>query len=240
MHTKLSSAQLKAISKGQLLGKYGSAISAELAAGAILFAASLLCSALTDRSTAAGLVISYLIMLILELLDGIFTVGLTRFYLNLVCSRPYPVADVFYGFRVHADKAIIIRFLLSLMQFLCILPSILCSFVYARTESAVAFLFCSITIVCGCIGIVVLSLIYSQVYYIMLDFPAYTAKQIMRTSRNVMKGHKARLFYLGVTLIPYYLLSFLSCGIALFWVIPFQKTLLTNFYLDLMHRDYTV
>ena len=74
----------------------------------------------------------------------------------------------------------------------------------------------------------------------MLDFPAYTAKQIMRTSRNVMKGHKARLFYLGVTLIPYYLLSFLSCGIALLWVIPFRKTLLTNFYLDLMHRDYTV
>lgn len=240
MNTKLSSAQLKAISKGQLLGRYGSAISAELSAGIILFAASLFCSALTDRSTAAGLVISYLIMLILELLYGIFTVGLTRFYLNLICNRPHPVTDIFYGFRVHADKAIIVRFLLSLMQFLCLIPCMLCSFFYARTENAVAFLLSSIMTICGCTGIVILSLLYSQVYYIMLDFPAYTAKQVMRTSRSIMKGNKARLFYLCVTLIPYYLLSFLSCGIALFWVIPFQRTLFANFYLDLMHREYSV
>lgn len=240
MNTKLSSAQLKAISKGQLLGRYGSAISAELAAGAILFAASLLCSSLTDQSTAAGLIVSYLIMLILDLLGGIFTVGLTRFYLNLICGRPYPITDVFYGFRSHADKAIAVRFFLMLMQFLCMLPFILCSFLYIRTESAVVFLLCSITTVCGGVFIVILSLLYSQVYYVMLDFPAYTAKQVMRTSRNIMKGNKARLFYLCVTLIPYYLLSLLSCGIALFWVIPFQKTLFANFYLDLMHREYTV
>ena len=52
-----------------------------------------------------------------------------------------------------------------------------------------------------------------------------------------MKGHKGRLFYICVTLIPYYLLGFLSCGIALFWVIPYTKVILTNFYLDLVHAQ---
>lgn len=240
MNTKLSSAQLKAISKEQLLGKYGPAISAELAVGALLFAASLVCSVLTDQSSIAGIIISYLIMLILELLGGVFNVGLTRFYLNLVCRRPFPVADIFYGFRSHADKAIAVRFLILLMQLFCMLPFLLCTFAYSQTENAVVFLFGSIAAAAGGIAAVFLSLIYSQVYYIMLDFPTYTSKQLLQTSRRIMKGHKGRLFYLSVTLIPYYLLSLLSCGIALFWVTPFQKVLFTNFYLDLMHREYAV
>ena len=91
--------------------------------------------------------------------------------------------------------------------------------------------------VIGGIIYVIVSLLYSQAYYIMLDFPGYSVRQIMSGSRNIMKGHKGRLFYICVTLIPYYLLGFLSCGIALFWVIPYTKVILTNFYLDLVHAQ---
>ena len=46
----------------------------------------------------------------------------------------------------------------------------------------------------GLTGTVVLSLQYSQSFYILLDFPEFTALQCLRFSREVMKGNKARLF----------------------------------------------
>ena len=94
--------------------------------------------------------------------------------------------------------------------------------------------------VIGGILYVYIILLYSQAYYIMLDFPGYSTRQIMSTSRRIMKGNKGRLFYMVVTLIPYYLLAFLSCGIAMLWISPYMETSLTNFYLDLMHREYAV
>ncbi len=239
MNTRLSSAQLKSISKGQLLGKYASAISAQLVTSVILFGASMLCTAFADQSTVAGLAILWLISLIIDIIGGIFDVGLTRFYLNLVCNRPYRTSDVFYGFRRHADKAIKVRFLVLMMQLLCMLPCFICSLTYNRIQSSALFLLWSILTVIGCVFATYISLLYSQVYYIMLDFPAHTARQIMSASRSIMKGHKGRLFYIGVSLIPYYLAAFLSCGIALLWVTPYKSVVFTNFYLDLMHREYS-
>lgn len=234
MNQHLSSARLKAIAREQLLGHYGTAISAEMAALSIMFAASIICSALTDQTSAAGIVISYIISFILEMINGIFLFGLTRFYLNLICGQPCRAADIFYGFGSHADKAIAVRFFQLLLDTICILPALLCLFLYTAKQTAWAFLLFCIFGVIGGIGTVIITLMYSQAYYIMLDFPSYSVKQVMSSSRRIMNGNKARLFYIAVSFIPYYLLSLLSCGIAMLWVVPYRKTVFTNFYLDLM------
>jgi len=231
----LSSAQLKALSREQLLGNYGVAIGAQFTVGIITSFASMLCTFLTDQSTLAGLILSYAILFVLEVLSGIFLAGLTRFYLNLVCSCPYSIADVFSAFRFHADRAIAVRFFMVLMELIAMTPCIVLAYLTGNNESSVLFLAFCIFAVIGGILCVFIELFYSQAYYIMLDFPGYTVRQIMSGSRHMMKGHKGRLFYICVTLIPYYLLGFLSCGIALLWVIPYTKVLRTNFYLDLIH-----
>ena len=241
MNQKLSVAQLKSVARGQLLGRYGIAIGADVTANGIIVIVSLLCSALTTQNqTTAGAVIAFLITLLLDILSGIFLLGLARFYLNLVCSRPLSVMDVFYGFRHHTDKALITRALIVLMELIVMLPFLVCTAFYRARESSVLFLFSCITLVIGGILYVYIILLYSQAYYIMLDFPGYSTRQIMSTSRRIMKGNKGRLFYMVVTLIPYYLLAFLSCGIAMLWISPYMETSLTHFYLDLMHREYAV
>lgn len=237
MNQNLSSSQLKSLAKGQLLGKYGAAVSAEVSAGLILLSVSFFCSALTDQSSGAGMILSALISLMIDSLSGILLVGLARFYLNMVCGRPFMAADIFYGFRTHADKAIAVRFVLCVIELLCMAPALLCLFFYLQSTSSVLFLCFSVFAVLGSIALIYFTLTFSQVYYIMLDFPAYSFRQIMHTSHEIMRGHRCRLFYLTVTLIPYYLAAFLSCGIALLWVIPYRKTIYTNFYLDLMHRQ---
>lgn len=241
MNQKLSVAQLKSISRGQLLGNYGIAIGADVTANGIIFFVSLLCSTLTAQNqTVAGTMITFLITLILDILNGIFLLGLARFYLNLVCRRPCSVTDVFYGFRYHTNKALITRALIVIMELIVMIPFVVCTAFSGTRESSVLFLFSCITLVIGGILYIYIMLLYSQVYFIMLDFPGYSSRQIMSTSRRIMRGNKGRLFYMVVTLIPYYLLAFLSCGIALLWINPYLETTLTNFYLDLMHREYAV
>jgi len=235
MSTGLSSAQLKAVSRGQLLGKYKTAIAAELAVNCIIIFATLLCTKWTDQTTLAGYVLGYLITFILQVLAGILYVGLTRFYLNLVCGGPLHISDIFSGFRFHTNRAIALRFFLSLIQLACLLPASCYPFYGGSGSPETYVLFCFFLVV-GCGIDIFLSIMFSQVYFILLDFPAYTTRQVMKTSRELMKGHKARFFYICVSLLPYYLLSLLSCGIALIWVIPYERVLFTNFYLDLMHR----
>ncbi len=237
MNTKLSSGQLKSLAKGQLLGKYGAAISTELAVGVLLFLFSFICSLGSDGTSTLGQIFSFLISLVLEIFSGIFIMGLARFYLNLACGHPYSTGDAFSGFRSHPDRIIAVKTFTLIVELLCFIPGILCAFLYSRLQSAVCFLIMSIFMVIGGVLYAYFSLTYSQVYYMMSDFPEYTARKLLAASRRVMKGHKGRLFYIEISLLPYYLAGICSCGVAFLWILPFKHTLETDFYLDLMHRQ---
>ena len=53
-------------------------------------------------------------------------------------------------------------------------------------------------------------------------------------SRRIMKGHRARLFYIQVSFLPLALLCMFTMGIGLLWLYPYMNSTLTHFYLDLM------
>ena len=79
-------------------------------------------------------------------------------------------------------------------------------------------------------------ILYSQVYFIMLDFPEMSASECLRYSRRLMKGNKIRYLYLMLSFIPLMLLGFLTCCIGLLFVIPYMNTTYSNFYLELMSK----
>ena len=93
-----------------------------------------------------------------------------------------------------------------------------------------------------CVAIVVivmLSLTYSQAFYLMYDFPQYTVKQLLRTSRRKMKGNKGRFFYMNVSFIPLILLGILSFGIGFLWIEPYITSAQTEFFMDVMQNRST-
>ena len=53
----------------------------------------------------------------------------------------------------------------------------------------------------------------------------------------MMKGHKFDLFYLYLSFIGWFLLSFLTLGIGFFWLIPYMYTAQAAFYED-VKADY--
>ncbi|MDE6221345.1 MAG: DUF975 family protein [Lachnospiraceae bacterium] len=97
-----------------------------------------------------------------------------------------------------------------------------------------------IMFVCAVISLI-LTLPFFPAFYMILDFPNWSATTILKKSFEVMNGNKLRLFLLYAGFIPAFLLSLFTCGITLIWVIPYMNMALTNFYLDIMSvRNKTV
>ncbi len=53
----------------------------------------------------------------------------------------------------------------------------------------------------------------------------------------MMKGNKWRLFCLKFSFIGWVLLSFLTFGILLFWVMPYIEVTMAKFYLSLLPEE---
>ena len=224
MDRHASSAELKAKAKGQMLGKYGTLVPAFLVVEAIMVTINFLATFSLDTRAMTGLTIQFVIECLLQLLAGIFIAGQTYMYLNVSCGGNIKISDV------------LIQLLQLLLCLVFFIPLFICLGVFAFTDSSlsVMLLLISITFCIGLVGSTIISLQYSQSYFVMLDFPDFTAVQCLRYSREIMKGNKARRFYLGVSFIPLYLLGLLTCCIGLLFVTPYANTTFSNFYLELM------
>jgi uncharacterized membrane protein len=154
--------------------------------------------------------------------------------MNFSTGRPFATSDIFYGFHGHQNTGILIALVQVGIAFVSLIPFIISIVFWYLTKSAFLYPVIALTIIAGVVFAYVLLLTISQSFYIAVDFPDYTIKQIFSMSRRIMKGHRARLFYIHVSFIPLALLTLLSFGIGLLWFQPYMNNTLTHFYLDLM------
>lgn len=81
---------------------------------------------------------------------------------------------------------------------------------------------------------------YSQAYLIYKDHADHpntekvSAINCITESRELMDGHKGRLFALDLSFIGWYLIGFLTLGIGFLWITPFTTAARTAFYNDLV------
>ena len=83
------------------------------------------------------------------------------------------------------------------------------------------------------IGGIILSYAYHMVPFLMRDYPELGAREALKLSREMMKGYKWDLFVLQFTFLGWIILSILTCGIGLLWLIPYMTTTEAHFYQDL-------
>ena len=89
---------------------------------------------------------------------------------------------------------------------------------------------------------IVFAIAYSQTFYILNDNPDMSAPDAIRKSRQMMKGAKAKYFWLMLSFIGWYLLSAISFGIAWLWAGPYIRAAQAKFYDNLKanyKEDYT-
>lgn len=251
MNQYLSSASLKTMAKGQLLGKYGTAIGALVLMQLCTLPISLAISFLIGTDTVITVLIYCAAEFLLQLFTGFFHAGQSFIYLKIACREKPEIGDLFYCFKGDTSKVLHLQAVLGGVSILCSLPALILGIFTTQSVNLtdtdaiaagnipinpVLFLLYVIVYLAGMIITVYVGLMLSQVYYMMLDFPAYSASQLLKMSIQLMKGNKGRLFYIRLSFIPLLLLSLLSCGIALLWIYPYMQATYANFYLDVIKK----
>ena len=228
--------ELKRLPKVQMQGKYGTMIGALILQELlVLFATGILSMLLPGTDTLSN-ILYYILTFIVQLIAGILQAGVSFLYLKAACGMQCSVGDIFYCFKHSPDKAIKIEFVLAIINAVCMLPSDILTWKYPLTSltdyDEIAMMY-SVTLLCMMVYVVI-TLAFTPVFYMMLDFPNYTVKDILKKSIEVMKGNKMRYFLLDLSFIPWMFVGFLTCGIGLLWIVPYMNMTSTNFYLDLM------
>lgn len=237
MYMKRTSAQLKQAARGIMLGKYRNAISLILASDLILSTLSLFTTTAADSTLA--ILIGFLISLIITIFGTILSVGQCSFYLNIACEHPFEFLNLFTGFKIHPDKTIIARILIYIFTTLPIIPGIVVMYMsFSAYNIIITFLIGCFLLIIGCGISWWISLKYSQVYYLLLDFPDYSVGELLKMSWKLMKGNTGRLLYIQVSFIPLTLAGLLSFGIGLLLVKPYRDMTYTLFYLDLIQSEH--
>ena len=103
-----------------------------------------------------------------------------------------------------------------------------------RTPSPELILSALLAVLLELIVNVYIHLTYSQAFYLLHDFQDRDAKNLLATSRRLMKGNRFKLLYLNVTFIPLMLLGIISLFIPLLWINVYRNATLAAFYQDLI------
>ncbi len=82
------------------------------------------------------------------------------------------------------------------------------------------------------IGTIILGLAYTIVPFVIRDNPELSAREALRKSRLMMRGHKWEMFVLQLTFIGWALLCIFTCFIGFLWLEPYIATSLAHFYED--------
>ena len=233
MESYKSTAQLKGVAREKSLGKYGTLIGANV----IIFAIQLIVSAFTTVSTSGSVllvIINNCITIIVNILLGMLMSGKAYLYMNLLYSQPVSTADIFFGFKQQPQKAVIIQAVFVLVDFLVSLPAQVLLILYSNNPTGNLMAAMIFALALGLIINIYISLVYSQSFFILHDFPDRSAKEILSTSRHLMAGNKLRLFYLNVSFIPLYILGCITMFVPLLWIGVYRYATTCAFYQDLI------
>jgi uncharacterized membrane protein len=181
-------------------------------------------------------IVQLVISACVTVLIGTFRAGLAYFALNACCGNRTAVSDLFYGQRVDFKKSLLLSLAVLGSQVLCLLPCNVLMIMYTgfRPVRYTYLLAACVLFVIGMCIYIPIELMLSMSFYIMLDFPGYSASEVLHTSIKVTNGHRGRLFYIGLSFIPVLILCILSFGVGLIWAIPYMNMTYAKFYLDLM------
>lgn len=141
-------------------------------------------------------------------LFGPVMVGVFKVFLDILRGNKAVFRDMFGGFRrfgANMSTGILHNVFIALWSLLFVIPGIVKAYAYAMT------------------------------FYIQNDHPEMSGTDAITASKTMMKGNKAKLFLLDFSFIGWYLLSALTAGILLFYVIPYHVATRTEFYNQLIH-----
>lgn len=203
-------AVLKRNAKAQLTKKWGLAIKT-LIVGIIIVSGG---SSLTRLIEPKGGALTSISSLISIFLGGVITLGICKFVLKLANNKEEPkFNDLFSGFNIYLKT-----FGLWIVMGLCI----------------------GIGIICLIVPGIIVSLMFSQAFFILCENNEKSITECLKESIEIMKGYKVDLFVLGLSFIGWWIIVGITFGIGILFVYPYQQVTFANYYLALKKRQLEV
>lgn len=169
----------------------------------ILFVITLLVGVISGVASAIPLVGQIAYALIL---GPAFSLAMVQIYLGIWAGIPADVMDAFDCFN-QFWSAFKLQFLQNLIVGLCAL----------------------FFIVPG----IIIGYAYSQAMYILAENPGIGAREALRRSEKMMKGHKMELFVLDLSFIGWHLLALVTFGLSYIYAGPYMSAASAGFYRSL-------
>ena len=236
MNQHKTSAQLKALAKESLMGKYGVVVGTSLLYILITYVIIEISTIFLVVPGIVGTILYYVSIFAVTIFTGIFAYGFNFLFLKVSCNAPIKMNDLFYGFSTHTKEILKVQLFRSTISYVACIPSYVFNAVVSEEKLmdyvGIYFLLFGL----GLLGQFIVTLLYNQAFFIMLDFPEYDAKKALAFSRELMKGNKGRFIYLLVSFIPLFFLGMLTCCVGFLWIVPYMQATLAQFYLDLVQN----
>lgn len=233
---KINISELKAKARGCLAGRYGTIIFAYMLARLVTNLPSLIISSMTINNATIHDLIDISVGLIVAFIMTIFIVGQNYICLKYARSKEHVmIGEMWYGFMGLADQIIVAYFMMIIRMLIPSIPFIACMYFLSKDLANVFWMAASIiTCIVMLTGILIIYLDYTLVFFYIIDHPDENPAELLKKSKALMKGNRLKYLGLQASFLGMYCLAFLSFGVGMFWVYPYVKMTVTEFYLSLI------
>ena len=230
---KRSSKELKALAREALLGQYGSLIGAMFLLGMFsVILESVPVTITRNREDTTSLIIQFVVTLIISVLVYLLQIGMTVIVLHMTRRQAYGLSDLFYTFRAHPDRFIIVSVIQIGISMILQIPAYIFLFLYPGDTIKRVLLYLLLLLAGSIVSFIVL-LGFTLADLLLIDNENLGAIDAIRQSWAMMHGNKGRFFYLQISFFGLALLCILTLGIGMLWLYPYMMTTEAFFYLDL-------
>ena len=139
-------------------------------------------------------------------LTGVLTFGYVVFFLTFIRGGKPSLENMFAGFKIYGTTLaayLLMVLFISLWMLLLIIPGIIASYAY------------------------------SQTFFIIADNPGIRGGDAITRSKEMMRGHKWRLFCMQLWISLLAFLCIFTLFIGFLWLIPYANASVAKFYEDL-------
>ncbi|MEE5990330.1 MAG: DUF975 family protein [Lachnospiraceae bacterium] len=225
-----NNAEIKAAARERLLGQYGRVIFIQLFY--IFLVLAIMMASGSDTGNGIGaIILYYALSFIAYIILQVFMFGLCKTYLNACCRMPYGVGSLFSGFG--DNRVVVSAIMFAALQFIFSVPGLVMAERYISSGDRIFEEYAMIASSAATIVYYIVWLSFSQLYYVLLDFPEKSLGDCIKMSVWLMKGQKLKFVGMQISFFPLLLLSIPTLGLGLLWVMPYMQASEASFYLSL-------
>ena len=193
----------------------------------------------TAGTSAIFLISQYAVSFMLSVLVNILRAGLCKMSLDVSRQKQPAVSDLIFGYIHQADRFLTLELVITLIETLTSLPTILFSYFYLNGDCSLLFyvIFVPAWSLVAFLLNILLTLPLCMAVYCLIDDPHLSGMEAMRRSRRMTHGFRLRLFALQAGFIGYYILGVASLLIGFIWILPYRQVTLAECYDEIRHTE---